>query len=226
MGRKLRELPEQPSPLVELARWLREQRQRTGLTYAQLAERLEVNKSTLSRAVSGTTLPSLKMVEEIARACGADVNAGRRLHRKGLWELRIRQMLQGEKRTPRDMVVTPADLWNALVSQYALSGLTYRKAEEKAKRLAAQGVIEQPISRSTFHNFVTRRASPTRTIMFAVLAVSDVPQEEWPQWESAWRIARMENVRQAARDGSPAAREYLGREPERLLKPYGIPWSD
>lgn len=74
MGRKLRELPEQPSPLVELARWLREQRQRTGLTYAQLAERLEVNKSTLSRAVSGTTLPSLKMVEEIARACGADVN--------------------------------------------------------------------------------------------------------------------------------------------------------
>ncbi|MEV6547674.1 helix-turn-helix transcriptional regulator [Streptomyces sp. NPDC051597] len=226
MGRRTKDLPEGSSPLVELAAWLREQRERTGLTYAQLAERLECNKSTLSRAANGTELPSLNMVERFAMACGADVSTGRRLHRQCLRELRIRRMLREEVPMRPDMVVTPTDLWNALVSVYALSGLTYRKAEAKAKRLAGQGVLARPISRGTFHNFVTRQTPLTRRIMLAVIAVSDVPQEEWIHWESAWRSARMEFVREAAREGSPAALDYLTHQREHLPKIWGVPWNN
>ncbi|MCX0246585.1 hypothetical protein [Streptomyces drozdowiczii] len=135
-------------------------------------------------------------------------------------------MLREEKPKRPDMVVTPTDLWNALVSVYALSGLTYRKAEQKAKHLAEQGVLAHPISRASFHNFVTRRTPLTRRIMLAVIAVSDVPQDEWIFWESAWRSARMEFVRSAARDGSPAAREYLEQQREHLPKVWGIPWNN
>ncbi|MDQ8707871.1 helix-turn-helix transcriptional regulator [Streptomyces sp. LHD-70] len=225
MGRKPKDLPGESNPIVELAAWLREQRARTGMTYAQLGERLECNKSTLSRATNGIELPSLELVERFAMACGADVSVGQRLHRKALRELRIRQLLGKEVPMRPDMVVTPTDLWNALVSVYALSGLTYRRAEAKAKRLAEQGVLERPISRATFHNFVTRRTPLTRRIMLAVLAVSDVPQEEWMHWESAWRCARMDFVREAAREGSPAARDYLTHQREHLPRLWGVSWS-
>ncbi|MFH9988170.1 helix-turn-helix domain-containing protein [Streptomyces luteogriseus] len=226
MGRKPKELPGEDSPLVGLANWLREQRERSGLTYTELAERLDYNKSTLSRAVSGTELPSLAVVERFTMACGGDLKTARRLHWQCLREFRVKRMLQEEAPIHRDKVITPTDLWSALVGTYALSGLSYRSAEEKAKRLHEQGILAQPIGRSSFHNFVKRSTPLTRTIMLAVIAVSDVPQSEWPLWESAWRNARLEFVRAAAREGSPAGEEFLRQQREHLPKIWGLPWNN
>jgi transcriptional regulator with XRE-family HTH domain len=70
MGRPERPLIRDGSPARELAASLRELRDRSGLTYDQLARRAKFSRSTLQEALAGRRLPTLQVVEAVARACG------------------------------------------------------------------------------------------------------------------------------------------------------------
>ena len=64
--------------LGELVRPLRDRRMELGLTQAQLGRRVGCDRSRVSRVLSGREVPPLRLVEEIARALGADADQVRR----------------------------------------------------------------------------------------------------------------------------------------------------
>lgn len=69
--------PEEPleldgSPVREFAFWLRDLRNRSGLTYHQLARKANYAVSTMQAAAAGHSLPTLKVTQAFVTACGGD----------------------------------------------------------------------------------------------------------------------------------------------------------
>jgi len=60
------------SPVREFAFWLRDLRNRSGLTYEQVARSTHYGTSTLQAATSGERLPTLKVVMAFVKACDGD----------------------------------------------------------------------------------------------------------------------------------------------------------
>ncbi|MFB8241020.1 hypothetical protein ACFC58_31230 [Kitasatospora purpeofusca] len=79
MGRRENAVAANTRELGALATWLREQRRRSGNpAYTAMAEQTTYSSSMLSRAASGTTVPSLNVVEEYTRICQGDLREARR----------------------------------------------------------------------------------------------------------------------------------------------------
>src|SRR5271155_4938386 len=72
MGRPQVPLERDGSPVREFAFWLRDLRNRSGLTYEQVAKSTHYGTSTLQAATSGERLPTLKVVMAFVRACDGD----------------------------------------------------------------------------------------------------------------------------------------------------------
>ncbi|MFJ6140510.1 helix-turn-helix domain-containing protein [Kitasatospora sp. NPDC092286] len=97
MGRRERAVAADTRELGALATWLREQRQRSGnITYKAMAEQTTYAPSMLSRAASGDSVPSLKVVEEYVRICGSDPRTARRYWRAARCAEQKRIRLQQE----------------------------------------------------------------------------------------------------------------------------------
>lgn len=65
--------PSRVEPLSKrIARGIREQRQRRGLTQLKLAERAELSIETVSKVERGLREPRLGVVDRLARALGVD----------------------------------------------------------------------------------------------------------------------------------------------------------
>ncbi|HXS66548.1 MAG TPA: helix-turn-helix transcriptional regulator [Streptosporangiaceae bacterium] len=77
MGRPQVPLDRDGSPVREFAFWLRDLRNRSGLTYEQIAKITHYGTSTLQAATSGERLPTLKVVVAFVEACDGDVSAWR-----------------------------------------------------------------------------------------------------------------------------------------------------
>lgn len=77
MGRPQAPLERDGSPVREFAFWLRDLRNRAGLTYEQVAKATHYGTSTLQAAASGDRLPTLKVVLAFVQACDGDVPAWR-----------------------------------------------------------------------------------------------------------------------------------------------------
>src|SRR6185437_13595052 len=77
MGRPQAPLERDGSPVREFAFWLRDLRNRSGLTYEQVAKTTHYGTSTLQAATSGDRLPTLKVVLAFVEACDGDVPAWR-----------------------------------------------------------------------------------------------------------------------------------------------------
>jgi hypothetical protein len=75
MGRPQAPLERDGSPVREFAFWLRDLRNRSGLTYEQLAKSTHYGTSTLQAATSGQRLPTLKVVMAFVKACDGDSDA-------------------------------------------------------------------------------------------------------------------------------------------------------
>jgi transcriptional regulator with XRE-family HTH domain len=72
MGRRESPLARDGSPTRELAFWLRDLRNRSGLTYEQLARRSSFSTSTLQESLSGRRIPTRQVTLAIVAACGGD----------------------------------------------------------------------------------------------------------------------------------------------------------
>ena len=72
MGRPQGPLDRDGSPIREFAFWLRDLRNRSGLTYEQLAKTSHYATSTVQEATSGHRLPTLRVVLEFVKACDGD----------------------------------------------------------------------------------------------------------------------------------------------------------
>ena len=77
MGRPQEPLERDGSPVREFAFWLRDLRNRSGLTYEQLAKMAHYATSTVQAATSGERLPTLRVVMAFVKACNGDLPAWR-----------------------------------------------------------------------------------------------------------------------------------------------------
>ncbi len=77
MGRPEEPLERDGSPVREFAFWLRDLRNRSGLTYQQLARVANYGTSTMQAAAAGRTLPTLKVTLAFVAACKGDTAAWR-----------------------------------------------------------------------------------------------------------------------------------------------------
>ena len=77
MGRPQAPFERDGSPIREFAFWLRDLRNRSGLTYEQVAKMTHYGTSTIQAATSGERLPTLKVVAAFVEACDGDVAAWR-----------------------------------------------------------------------------------------------------------------------------------------------------
>jgi hypothetical protein len=77
MGRPEEPLDRDGSPVREFAFWLRDLRNRSGLTYQQLARAANYGTSTMQAAASGRALPTLKVTLAFVAACHGEAEAWR-----------------------------------------------------------------------------------------------------------------------------------------------------
>nr|WP_307841097.1 helix-turn-helix transcriptional regulator [Streptomyces sp. GESEQ-4] len=90
MGRPEADLDPGLGPVQRFAFELRKLRQEAGgITYRQMARRVEVSVSTLSRAAKGEQLPSLPVALAYVQACGGDAEE---------WEQRWREAVTEQDR--------------------------------------------------------------------------------------------------------------------------------
>lgn len=75
MGRPQAHLERDGSPVHEFAFWLRDLRNRSGLTYQQVALRANFATSTVQEATAGHRLPTLKVAMAFVAACQGDPRA-------------------------------------------------------------------------------------------------------------------------------------------------------
>lgn len=102
MGRPQVPLDRDGSPVREFAFWLRDLRNRSGLTYEQIAKITHYGTSTLQGATAGERLPTLKVVVAFVAACEGDVTAWR------TYWTQLRRMLDPDAPSDTTRSVTPS----------------------------------------------------------------------------------------------------------------------
>ncbi len=101
MGRPQAHLERDGTPVREFAFWLRDLRNRSGLTYDQVAKATHYGTSTLQAATSGERLPTLKVVLAFVEACDGDVAEWH-----SYWT-QLRRILDPDVPSSASMSVTP-----------------------------------------------------------------------------------------------------------------------
>jgi transcriptional regulator with XRE-family HTH domain len=165
-----------------LALWLREQRQRAGLTYQQMADRTEYTRQTLSRAASGHSLPSQRVAEAYARVCGADP-----LHARRLWlrarQATVRTKLGDTTGIRPEYVQNFADLHTAMRELWLKAGAP--PLRELERRAGDHGQLPH----SSLSLILRQRALPQRRHLKAFVTACGVPDRAVGAWEAAWERA-------------------------------------
>ncbi|GAA3798071.1 hypothetical protein GCM10022403_034910 [Streptomyces coacervatus] len=188
-----------------LAQWLESLRQRSGLSWSQVAQTADetgllVSQSTLFRAAQGERLPKWKTVQAFARVCGGDVREARRL-----WTSADRHEAARTRGARRIVVLPPQFITEPWQLVHAMNHLrrengnpTLREMEEKA---VVQGVSFLP--RSTVDAVLRGRMPAKALLLNFVRYCGDVPDHQLQHWAHAWE--RVNAYRKG--EARPAMRE-------------------
>ncbi|MFI8460454.1 helix-turn-helix domain-containing protein [Kitasatospora sp. NPDC085464] len=193
MGRPEKPIEATEPALARLAAWLREQRERAGLTYRQLADRTNYHATTLQRAAGGRSVPSWKVVEAVARECDGDLKTARRKWAQAnYWAHVPRPSGSRRPRAPRrvdpEQVDTFADLRQAMHEMRrkadwpSLRELD-RRARGRGRRLPA----------STLALVLKGEAPLHKPVFLAYMEACEVREVRRVLWAAAWE--RTNNAR-------------------------------
>jgi transcriptional regulator with XRE-family HTH domain len=181
VGRPEKELPPTRNRgLFELASWLRALRADAGLKYADLADKTEeagrrFTATTLQRAASGSRVPTLRVVEAYAQACGATAKEARKYWRAARAFHRPPPSTFPKPRLINDSV----ELRAALYAVYVKAGaLPLREMDRRAQH--------GRLPRNTLSRMLTGGTMLKRDQLKAFLEVCEVPEREHPDWLEAW----------------------------------------
>ncbi|MFJ9692524.1 helix-turn-helix domain-containing protein [Kitasatospora sp. NPDC101183] len=207
MGRPEKPIEASEPALGKLAAWLREQRDRSGLTYRELAAHTNYHPTTLQRAATGRTLPGWKTVEALTGACGGDLKAARRKWAHAAYWTRVphasgTRRLRAPRRRGRhpDHVDSFGDLRQAMLEMRrrahwpSLEELDHR-ARQAGRRLPPSTLA-----------LVLRGEAPLRRPLFLVyMEACGVKEPRARQWAAAWE--RVHQARTPATAAGPRAWE-------------------
>ncbi|MFI6155045.1 helix-turn-helix domain-containing protein [Kitasatospora sp. NPDC051170] len=207
MGRPEKPIEAAEPALGKLASWLREQRQRSGLTYRQLAESTNFHPTTLQRAAAGRTLPGWKTVEAMAGACGGDLKAARRKWATAAYWNRVphaggtrrRRALRWRERHPDD-ADSSTDLRQAMVEMRRRAHWPSLEELDRRARLLGRRLPSSTLA------LVLRGEAPLRRELFLTyMEVLGVKEARARLWAQAWE--RTHSARTPAQAAGPLARE-------------------
>jgi transcriptional regulator with XRE-family HTH domain len=183
MGRREKELP--CGPLQPLARYLRNQRERAGLTYNEMVQRTGITNTTLSRAAGGKILPALETVTAYATVCGANPARAQAMWRSARRWMRWQR---GERTTPGD--------YQRVVSPYQVdSPVSLAKALRHMRVLAGDPTLDElarrsGVATSTLADLLTGRYNRRRwATVQALVTACQGPNVDLTPWHYAWARA-------------------------------------
>ncbi|MGW3076436.1 helix-turn-helix domain-containing protein [Kitasatospora sp. NPDC001132] len=198
MGRLNSALVEGDKDIRTLAQWLRALRERSGLTYSQMARKTAgfarpVSLATLSRADEGRTVPTWPVTEAYVRACGGSVRTAERL-----W-LRARAARAGRRGSGAKAVpVAPAAAGAVRALPYvtqrcellvAMRRLRLRAGSPSLRELetrAVRGAVSH-LPRSTLHGVLAGERDCTERVLVEFVRACGVGPVEEAEWIAALR---------------------------------------
>ena len=181
--------------LEVLATWLRNTVAQAELTHHALAARIWQHRTGVSRALSGTCLPTWELTKAIVGACGADESTAARLWgaAQEATEIRTRHAVEG---WPPDRLRDHDALCRALGTLVRQRGLSLR---------GLVGLDNSKVLTRSMVNYVLRGQRALKyDVMGAIVTVCGTTPEAASAWDAAWhRLAAPEIVarKQAQLDG-------------------------
>ncbi|HEY8981431.1 MAG TPA: helix-turn-helix transcriptional regulator [Streptomyces sp.] len=178
------------APYYELAHWLRSLRCSAGLTYREMACRVEgpgCSAVTLSRADSGRVLPRRCVVEAYAKVCGASEQQARAMWESSLAAARERaHPLPGPPCARRgrrlDLVYEPAHLLEVMHRLRQDAGHPSLRQLEDRARVHGYG----PLPRSTLADVLSGLRLPSEALLVSYALACGRPRHQLHAWRAAW----------------------------------------
>jgi hypothetical protein len=161
-----------------LAAWLRNAVAQAGLTHHMLAARIWQHRTGVSRALSGTSLPTWELTKMIVGACGADESTAARLWAAAqeATVIRVRRAVEG---WPPDRLGDHGALCRALGILVRQRGLSLRELV---------GLDNSKVLTRSMVNYVLRGQRALKyDVMGAIVAVCGATPEAAAAWDAAWR---------------------------------------
>ncbi|MEV0530726.1 helix-turn-helix transcriptional regulator [Kitasatospora sp. NPDC050463] len=182
---------------AQLALWLREHKQRSGLTYREMAQQAPFSATVFSRAASGQIVPTLEIVEAFATVCRVDPTPGRELWKRARHE-RARAAGRGVN-SPQPMrpeyIRDHATLRLALIELHQATGeLSLRELERRAQSSGDN------LSRGTIHGVLKGRRVPTRRFVGSFVRACGIHEGAAGVWLAGWDRAERRRSLQTMAD--------------------------
>ena len=185
---------------------LRAARTAQGLTQGQLGDRLGCDRSRVSRALSGRTLPSRERAVELARVLGVDEAETGRRWEEAAARVRDARACRGAGGAPPPGHASHMDVMDALRDLLRELGVSQRELERR----------DPGLRRSTVGAVLRGERSARLDLVIAIVRACGLPEEAVSDWESIW-----------ARHCLPDLRQRYERK-ERWLRDTAVPhrWRD
>jgi len=209
----------QPNPIETLAQWLESLRQRSGMSWDQMAQTaveggLMVSRSTLHRAAQGETLPKWKTVQAFTRVCGGDEREAKRL-----WTRADRYKAVSTGGAPRIVVLRPQFITEPWQLVHAMKDMcrengnpTLRELEERAYIDVKNKVSLLP--KSTVGAVLQGRMPAKDLLLNFVRYCGNVQENRLQEWEDAWERANAYRKGERRPEAAEAQQELAQVEEE------------
>ncbi|MFF2438846.1 restriction endonuclease [Streptomyces sp. NPDC058107] len=174
-GRREKELVARVPEMAEVARWLRQSRRLSGLTYEQLGELTGCSRGSLNRAANGWRSP-WPVVKAFTLACGTSVDEARQL-----W-LRAKAAVEDTDAESGALEVGHVGSFDAL--REAMISLRALAGWPSLRELARPG--EGKLARSTLAGVLKGISQPRRELVLAFVHAMGVKGDQAAAWGAAW----------------------------------------
>ncbi|MFI9332600.1 helix-turn-helix domain-containing protein [Kitasatospora sp. NPDC052868] len=219
MGRRENAVAKVTDQLTDLALWLRAQRQNRNLTYAAMAEKTDYTASMLSRAASGATVPSWRIVEAYTRACQGDLRTAHRHWKAARWAEQHRRRRERTDEIP--LAAFAAKYYNVFATKpqliddftklrVGMIGLRAKggepSLEELQKRAGRMSNGGWRLPASSLSAVLRSEAVPIRRHVTALVTVMGEAPRTVRAWGEAWDRAAGKTRRRTGPGPHPAHR--------------------
>jgi transcriptional regulator with XRE-family HTH domain len=195
-------LPEGSDPQIEAARWMRGLRDRAGLTNCQIAQRLNVSESTVSRAMAGRSSRSLHgFLFAMTLMCDGSSEESLQLMIRLSQRRRahLQQPVEGLLGCHPDLINTPAELIRGMRVLRIHAG---QPSLAELKRRSPN----RTLAPTTINEILLGQRLPSALVLARYVAACGVVTPESDRWARAWQRVMFSQQQDGWRSKAPFAR--------------------